>query len=513
MVTKRNIFCLWPLIVQIVGGADVWIDVNENPNYLGRHECSFVQAGDKFYVLGGREDARRVDRYDYTSNTWSTAAPAPKEFNHFQAVAYEGLIWVVGAFNTNNYPNEVSEPNVHVYDPAANVWMAGPAIPANRRRGGAGLAVYNKQFYVVGGNTLGHTGGPTGSVKFLDLYDPRTNAWQVLADAPNARDHFHAVVIDGTRRLYCIGGRATDLPNVFDKTVAMVDVYDFSSGVWSTLTNVSLPSPRAGASNVLFEGRILVIGGESNKQRAAFKNVDAFDPATQRFTSLAPLNFGRHGTQAFVSGPGVIITGGSPTRGGGHQTNMEAYSQFAPVGTASTAGVLRGPSGSIAVAKDQVVSVTLVHSSGNTGVYIQNISVQGTDAAVFSLPSLPSLPFLLGRSETRAVFVRYSGSKALATARLVVAYSGSSALNLPLQGVNPNRLLVAPNATSTVRTGTSSFPADGNALRAAVVVRYRVVRARCFMIKFRSSQVSLQFSLIVDISNGSAELTDAAAKT
>jgi large repetitive protein len=283
--------------------------------------------------------------------------------------------------------------------------------------------------------------------------------------------------------------------------------------VWSTLTNVSLPSPRAGASNVLFEGRILVIGGESNKQRAAFKNVDAFDPTTQRFTPLAPLNFGRHGTQAFVSGPGVIITGGSPTRGGGHQTNMEAYSQFAPVGTASTAGVLRGPSGSIAVAKDQVVSVTLVHSSGNTGVYIQNISVQGTDAAVFSLPSLPSLPFLLGRSETRAVFVRYSGSKALATASLVVAYSGSSALNLPLQGVNPNRLLVAPNATSTVRTGTSSFPADGNALRAAVVVRYRVVRARCFMIKFRSSQVSLQFSLIADISNGSAELTDAAAKT
>jgi N-acetylneuraminic acid mutarotase len=522
MVTKRRRCWLWALMARIAGGADVWIDVNENPNYLGRHECSFVQAGNKFYVLGGREDAKRVDRYDYASNAWSTGAPAPKEFNHFQAVTYEGLIWVVGAFNTNKYPNEVPEPNVYVYDPAANVWMAGPAIPASRRRGGAGLAVYNDQFYVVGGNTLGHTGGATGSVKFLDRYDPRTNAWQELADAPNARDHFHAVVVDSSRRLYNIGGRATDLPNVFDKTVAAVDVYDLSSGAWSTLTNVSLPSPRAGASSAVFEGRILVIGGESNTQVAAFKNVDAFDPATQSFASLAPLKYGRHGTQALVSGSGVIITGGSPTRGGGYQTNMEAYSQFAPVGVASSAGILRGPIGSVAVTRDQLASVTLSHSSGNTGIYIQNISVQGTDAAAFNLPSAPSVPFLVGTAETRTVFVRYSGNKALASAGLVVAYSGSSTLSLALQGINPNPLptkrpskqpTLKPTPTPPFRIGKSSFPADGNALRAAVVVRYRLACSRNFTINFRSPLASHHCFRIIEIHNGSTDATNATAET
>jgi N-acetylneuraminic acid mutarotase len=213
--------------------------VNENQDYGGRHECAFVQAGSYFLLMGGREFSKYVDRYEFDTDTWSNGADAPKSFNHFQAVNYQGLIWVVGAFNTNNYPNEMPEPNIHVYDPAIDKWIVGPSIPEGRRRGAAGLVLYEDQFYLVGGNTLGHS--DNGSVSFMDRFDPRTGEWEVLADAPRARDHFQAVVAES--KLYCIGGRApVEIPEV--------DVYDLRSTSWMTLPDVSLPFPRAGAATV-----------------------------------------------------------------------------------------------------------------------------------------------------------------------------------------------------------------------------------------------------------------------
>jgi hypothetical protein len=77
-----------------------WIDLNENEDYTARHECSFVQAGNKMFLFGGRESPRKMDTYDYASNTWSTSdmPDVGLDFNHFQAIEFEGLIWVIGAY-------------------------------------------------------------------------------------------------------------------------------------------------------------------------------------------------------------------------------------------------------------------------------------------------------------------------------------------------------------------------------------------------------------------------------
>jgi hypothetical protein len=405
--------------------------LDENPDYTGRDESAFVQAGKHFLMMGGRQDSKIVDRYNFETDEWDEGSDAPKDFNHFQAVNYHGLIWVIGAFNTNVYPREISESNVYVYDPAADIWMEGPTIPPSRRRGAAGLVVYRNQFYLVGGNTNGHD--DEASTPFLDRYNPRANTWTVLADAPRARDHFHAVVANDNK-LYCIGGRVWD-------EVPEVDVYDFANASWTTLPNVTLPFPRAGAATVMFQGKILVIGGESFSQPGdeASDRVDAFDPVSGTFEQAASLNYGRHGTQAIVSGPGVIITGGSPTVGGGEQENMEAYSAYAPTGVASTRGVLKATiSNSLRI--DQPVKATIHHSSGNTGVIVQSITFSGTDASNFVLKAPPKVPFLIGTGESISLAVTYKGRKSAAVANLVVTYSGGRNAVSPLRGVcRPNR--------------------------------------------------------------------------
>jgi hypothetical protein len=63
-----------------------------------RHEHSYVQAGGKFFLLGGRGNLP-VDIYDPVTNTWEPHPPPPLELHHFQAVLYENLIWVISAYS------------------------------------------------------------------------------------------------------------------------------------------------------------------------------------------------------------------------------------------------------------------------------------------------------------------------------------------------------------------------------------------------------------------------------
>ncbi|MDX1766564.1 MAG: malectin domain-containing carbohydrate-binding protein, partial [Arenibacter troitsensis] len=152
--------------------ASTWINKNEDETYTARHENSFVQAGNKFYLMGGRESAQTIDVYDYTSNSWTSLVnSAPFEFNHFQATEYQGLIWVIGSFKDNAFPVETPAEYVWAFDPANEEWIQGPQIPTNRRRGSAGLVLHNNKFYVVAGNTQGHNGG---YVPYFDEYDPAT---------------------------------------------------------------------------------------------------------------------------------------------------------------------------------------------------------------------------------------------------------------------------------------------------------------------------------------------------
>ncbi|NJL15720.1 MAG: hypothetical protein HC913_23760 [Microscillaceae bacterium] len=217
-----------------------WTSLPENENYTSRHECSFVQAGNKFFLIGGRENAKIPDIYDYTTNTWTTGAQAPIELNHYQALEYQGLIWAIGAFQNNSYPNEAPATHVYMYDPANNVWIQGAEIPLNRRRGSAGLVLHNDKFYVIGGNTTGHNGG---FVNWFDVFDPLTGTWTTLPNAPRARDHFHAAVMNG--KLYAAGGRLSGGPGgVFAPLVPEVDVYDFATQTWSQVAQLPTPTGR-----------------------------------------------------------------------------------------------------------------------------------------------------------------------------------------------------------------------------------------------------------------------------
>jgi N-acetylneuraminic acid mutarotase len=305
------------------------------PTGVERHENAFAKVGDKLYLLGGR-GIKSIGIYDTQTDSWSQGAAPPIELHHFQAVNWNNLIYVIGAFtgsytdNSGGFVGEKPVGFIYTYNPATNTWQKGSAIP--RPRGSAGAVVYNNKIYIVSGQTQGHTGG---WVSWFDEYDPVTDTWQVLPDAPRSRDHFHAVVKNN--RLFVAGGRRTNRnPNVFANTVPEVDVYDFAQNKWLTDSNLPpeeflsippIPTQRAGASNVVLGNDLLVIGGESTAQTNAHSEVEALDLENLSWKPYASLKRGRHGTQAILHEGKVFIAAGSGSRGSSPElTSMEMLS-------------------------------------------------------------------------------------------------------------------------------------------------------------------------------------------
>src|SRR5262245_25675377 len=295
-------------------GRGRWDILEAAAPYVPRFESGYIKVGERFYLVGGRQAPQPVEVFDPANRTWKKGAVSPVVMHHFQPVVYEGKIYVLGALTGAGRP-EPPLPDVYIYDPATDRWEKGPAIPADRLRGGAGVAVHDGLIYLVAGHQLGHS---SGHVAWLDSFNPRTGEWRKLADAPRPRDHFQAIVLDG--KMYAVAGRrsAAATGHALDLTTPEVDVYDFASGQWSTLpATANIPTQRAGVSTVLFNGSIIVVGGESAADFRMHTDVEALNPVTMRWTTLAPLNHGRHGTGAIVHEGKIYIAAGSSRQGAG----------------------------------------------------------------------------------------------------------------------------------------------------------------------------------------------------
>ncbi|MBX9850513.1 MAG: choice-of-anchor D domain-containing protein [Cytophagaceae bacterium] len=395
----------------------------------GRHENGFVQCGDKFYLLGGR-GVKNVSEYDPLAKTWKLKSKTPIELNHFQAVSFDNLIYVICAF-TGGYPNETPVPDIYIYDPAADKWMKGRSIPPERRRGSAGVVVYNDKIYIASGITNGHQ---SGFVPWFDEYNPATNEWKILPDAPHSRDHFNAVV--NGNKLYLAGGRRSSgaTGQVFNLTVPEVDIYDFATNSWATNPN-NIPTMRAGTAAVPLNDEVIVIGGESMAHLKAHNETEALNIFTGQWRTLDTLNNGRHATQAIVNNGGIYITGGSSGRGGSAASELTTVEEFfltvklPPTGVALVRSGLEAPAikdlGTVAVGNNKSDGVIIKNTDGNQGIMISNIKLKNNPGNLFVLQSLSSFPFFLAPGKNSTIGVTFNPvNNTSATAQLVIIHSG-----------------------------------------------------------------------------------------
>ncbi|MFS4482781.1 Kelch repeat-containing protein [Hyunsoonleella sp. 2307UL5-6] len=301
-----------------------WKTVTTSNSPSARHECGFVEVNGLFYLIGGR-GIKPVDIYDVKTKTWSQGAKPPIEIHHFQAVNYKDDIYIIGAM-TGKYPHETPLDNILIYKPKEDAWVWGDTIPESRRRGSAGIVVKNNTAYIVSGITDGHW---SGHVPWVDKYNFNTGMWTVLSDAPRPRDHFQAALFNN--KIYCASGRnsSAKTKETFNLTIPEVDVYDIKNNTWETLSESSnIPTQRAGASSVIKNGNLIVVGGESATQKTAHNAIEIMELKTGNWASGNKLVKGRHGSQAIIYMNSIYITAGSGNRGGKPElASLEIFSK------------------------------------------------------------------------------------------------------------------------------------------------------------------------------------------
>lgn len=417
-------------ILPVTSGMWTAVNSSNGSKPQARHEASYVNVGSKFYLIGGRGKLT-VDVFDPAAKTWISGTNKPPfQIHHFQGVELNGLIYILGAF-TGSYPGETPVANVYIYNPASDTWTEGPLIPEGRRRGSAGAVVYNNKIYLVGGIQNGHT---SGWVSWLDEFDPSTGSWTPLNDAPRNRDHFQAVVIGD--KLYAAGGRNSGLTSVFDDTMGEVDVYSFSTGQWSTMTN-SLPTERAGVTAVGVDNELLIIGGESGAGPNAHAETEALNVTTGEWRTLDDLIQGRHGTQALVYNGAVYIAAGSGARGSSPELNtqeMLPLSVTQPTPSALSASPNPLHFFSQEVGSTSAPAAITLSNTGGTSIQVTGVSITGGSASAFSHNF--SAPFTVNASGNATLNVTFAPlTEGLKTATLKVTHSGQgSPLNITLNG-------------------------------------------------------------------------------
>ncbi|MRT91623.1 galactose oxidase [Ancylomarina sp. 16SWW S1-10-2] len=299
-----------------------WEILETSGDVVGRHENAFVEFNDQFYLIGGR-GINPVNVFDPVTNTWETKGKTPIELHHFQAVVYKDAIYLAGAM-TGPYPKEIPCKYIWIYYPKQDKWEKGAEIPLEMRRGGGGVFIRDHKIYRVCGIEYGHTSGTTN---LFDTYDLETNKWESLTKAPHVRDHFSAIVVND--KLYCIGGRNTSVHYkdnfgaFFSATIPFVDEYDFESGKWFTHKN-TLPVPTAAGGIVTVDNKIIYMGGEGMSKKA-YAETQCLDLETGEWQLLAPLQIGRHGSNAIYYNNKIYFAAGSYKQGGSNMNSIEIF--------------------------------------------------------------------------------------------------------------------------------------------------------------------------------------------
>jgi hypothetical protein len=308
--------------------ADQWqlLSSTDGSEPTARHEAASVVVGEHLYLIGGR-DNRPVERFSTVTGQWENLGLAPIELHHLQPVVLGSKIYVIGAF-TCCYPREQSVAQIYVFDTQLLTWDVAGNMPSTRLRGSVAAVVHDERIYIVGGNTEGHDGG---AVAWFDEYDPATGLWRELVDAPNARDHFSAVVID--QELFAIAGRQSALPNPSANPVLQTDIYDFASGQWRTSSLI--PTARGGAVTVSYDNTVIVAGGEINTASTALSAVEAFDLETESWQALPSMITGRHGSGGGVIDSRFHMISGASSLGGAMETASHEVLQLPSIDTVS----------------------------------------------------------------------------------------------------------------------------------------------------------------------------------
>jgi hypothetical protein len=215
-----------------------------------RSDLAVVAVNGQIYAIGGSTSwagtvmTGVLERYDPTSDSWTTLSPMPVPAGYVAGAVVNGKIYVIGG----EVPDYHTCATVREYDPATDTWTTKADMPTARKSLSA--AVVNGKIYAVGGSGGALNGEPT-----VEEYDPLSDTWATKAAMPTPRQLLSAVGVNG--KVYVIGGGL--MGGRFSSPDPTVERYDPASNTWTQ--KISIPFPVLGPAVAAVNGKIYSVGG------------------------------------------------------------------------------------------------------------------------------------------------------------------------------------------------------------------------------------------------------------
>lgn len=300
-----------------------------------------VAAGGKFYVLGGLAPGwiprGLVFEYDPATDKWTKKKPMALPSHHVALVELNGKIYAFGGFvpPASGPPAWVPIDNAWEYDTAADSWKALAPMPT--KRGSPVAAAVNGKIYVIGGASTHpgssepavHPARPHRSVATVEEYDPATNTWRARSPMPTARNHAAIGAVNG--KIYVLGGRVGAAFVGVSSPTDLVEEYDPATDQWGAI-RARMPTARSAVAWGVHNGRIYVAGGEFQNDQfmAAFRALEAYEPAKNSWTVLPRMPVPRHGLAGGVIGNRLHLVSGDVQSAGiaGMHLHSDSHDAF-----------------------------------------------------------------------------------------------------------------------------------------------------------------------------------------
>jgi DNA-binding CsgD family transcriptional regulator len=267
-----------------------------------RSGLAAVAYEDQIYAIAGESPegvTAVLERYDPTSNGWSTLAPKEIAVTDVGAAVIGGEIYVPGGRLSDGSVTSVLE----IYNPRLDTWKRGTPMPL--AVSAYAIAAFEGKLYLFGGQDVNHV------LNSVLEYDPEQDTWTARTPMPTARAYAGAAVAGG--RIYVVGGFDGNAPLSANESY-LPGVDNGGDNPWTS--NAPLPDGRYAMGVAGLADIVHVMGGQGNSdantntleffpQKDVWQTLESSIPQTWSSIALVPLE-----TRLFVIGG---RTGGNPT--------------------------------------------------------------------------------------------------------------------------------------------------------------------------------------------------------
>jgi N-acetylneuraminic acid mutarotase len=237
--------------------------------------------------------------------SWSSMTPMPTARSSLGVAVVNGKIFAIGGFVKGSLPALGTN---EMYDPVTNTWTSMASMPTPRV--GFGIAEYEGKIYCIGGSTGPNQEGGGVVTGVNEVYDPKTNSWEIKSSLNTPREQMSINIVDG--KIYVIGGIEYLSFKLDSKICYNNDIYDPALDIWSI--GAPVPNSAFSCASSVVDDKIYVVDRDYNQVYDT--QTDNWSLANPAPSSLWGLGAGGAATSgAYAPKLAYVIGGRLSTRG------------------------------------------------------------------------------------------------------------------------------------------------------------------------------------------------------